>query len=418
MNQTDSLERDLTAWFVDSAAPRTPGYVDDILRRTADTRQRPRWTFLERWLPMTAVTTRAAPVRRIPWRTVGLVALLILAIALAAMLVAGSQRRLPAPFGPAANGLMVYSKDGDIFAVDPVAGTRRPIVAGPANDEAPAWSLDGTRLAFHRAASGGSQVVIADADGSHEVIAKGEPFIDLNTFAWSPDGHSIAVTSSIGGVRTISIIDTSDGTVRTLDVGMPAEQAYWRPPDGRDLLFLGRDSPDFGLFLVAPDGSDLREIPLPNGDRTAILPGGWLSNGERFAFHQLTPDHTAYRTHFVDVNGDGEVVIGSSDGDAFSAGFPLLSNDGTRVVFLDGGGPCDCKNWLSVASTSGGPSTRLTPDYPAPYGIGYDWSPDDTRIITSPASGGQTTLLDPNGGPPETPPWVSEGWSSWQRVAP
>ena len=412
MNQTDGLERDLTAWFVDTATPRTPEYIDDILRLTADSRQRPRWTFLERWLPMTAVTTRAAPVRRIPWRTVGLVTLLILAVALAAVLFAGSQRRLPAPFGPAANGLMVYSKDGDIFSVDPVSGTRRAIVTGPTSDHDPNWSLDGTRVAFLRDAGGGVNLVIDDADGSHEVIAKGDPFIEINTVEWSPDGRSLAVTSSIGGVRTISIIDTSDGSVRTLDVGVPAEEVSWRPPDGRELMFLGRDSPNFGLFLVARDGSDLREIDLPDGDRTWIFPVGWLPTGERIAYHRLEPGSTTLRIHIADLDGGHEVVIA---GDPLNAGFGHLSNDGTKVVFLDGG---DTVNWLSVASTSGGPSRRLTADSPTPYGLGYEWSPDDTRIITSPSSGGTASLLDPNGGPTETPPWVAEGWGSWQRVAP
>ncbi len=248
--------------------------------------------------------------------------------------------------------------------------------------------------------------------GSHQVVTKTEPLVNVNTVAWSPDGRSIAVTSSIGGVRTISIIDTSDGSVRTLDVGVPAEEVSWRPPDGRELMFLGRESPNFGLFLVARDGSDLREITLPDGDRTWIFPVGWLPSGERIAYHRLEPASNRLRIHIADLDGGHEVVIA---GDPLNAGFGHLSNDGTKVVFLDGG---DAVNWLSVASTAGGPSRRLTPDSPAPYGLGYEWSPDDTKIITSPSSGGEASLLDPNGGPTQTPPWVSEGWGSWQRVAP
>ena len=51
MNQTDRIERELTAWFVETAAPRTPEFLDDLLAQTAGSGQRPAWTFPERWLP-------------------------------------------------------------------------------------------------------------------------------------------------------------------------------------------------------------------------------------------------------------------------------------------------------------------------------------------------------------------------------
>jgi hypothetical protein len=52
MSQIDRLERDLTAWFADTALPRTPEYGAEILRQTARMRQRPRWTFPALWLPV------------------------------------------------------------------------------------------------------------------------------------------------------------------------------------------------------------------------------------------------------------------------------------------------------------------------------------------------------------------------------
>ena len=130
MSTTDRLERDLTAWFGETAAPRTPDYTDDILRQTARSRQRPRWTFPERWLPMSVITFGRVTLRPVPWRTVGLLVVLALLLAVAAAVYVGSQRRVPAPFGPAANGLVAYSKDGDIFTVDPTTGLRRAIVTG------------------------------------------------------------------------------------------------------------------------------------------------------------------------------------------------------------------------------------------------------------------------------------------------
>ncbi len=77
--------------------------------------------------------------------------LLLVAIAL----YAGSRPRVPPPFGPAANGLVAYAQDGDIYTVDPVTGTRHLIMTGRDIDSDPRWSPNGLRLAFLRVSGDG-----------------------------------------------------------------------------------------------------------------------------------------------------------------------------------------------------------------------------------------------------------------------
>jgi hypothetical protein len=123
------FERDLPLILDDIAAGAYPDYIDDVLSTTARGRQRPGWTFPERWLPVDLVTTRV-PTTRMPWRQLGVLALLALLIAAAIGLYAGAtQVRVPAPFGPAGNGLIAYAAGGDIFTADPVTGDSRAIVA-------------------------------------------------------------------------------------------------------------------------------------------------------------------------------------------------------------------------------------------------------------------------------------------------
>ena len=158
MSTTDRVERDITAWFGETAAPATPDYTDDILRQTAVSRQRPRWTFPERWLPMSVITFGRVNLRPVPWRAVGLLAVLGLLLAVAAALYVGSQpQRLPPPFGAAANGLVAYSKDGDIYTVDPATGTRAAIVTGATSRRRPRRSRStepGSRSPGRRATAG------------------------------------------------------------------------------------------------------------------------------------------------------------------------------------------------------------------------------------------------------------------------
>ena len=122
MSERSYTEGELAQWLETTGITPRPDYVDDLLTRTARSRQRSAWRFPERWLPMD-LTARAPTItgRQVPLRLIGLVALVVLALAVGAALFVGSQRRLPAPFGPAANGLIVYAAP-----TDPRGRTRLP----------------------------------------------------------------------------------------------------------------------------------------------------------------------------------------------------------------------------------------------------------------------------------------------------
>jgi sugar lactone lactonase YvrE len=140
MTPIDRLERRLPDGLTDLADPRVPSYLDDILADTARKRQRPAWSFLERWLPMTLVLRRpaTAPPLRAAWVLI-LAAALALALAGGA-LVAGTRMLLS---GPPNNGPLAAMpptacppgtvlKSGDIATI---AGTG---VAGNSGDDGPA----------------------------------------------------------------------------------------------------------------------------------------------------------------------------------------------------------------------------------------------------------------------------------------
>ena len=127
----DRFEQDLPDLLAELAPRAVPDYRDDIVRQTTHMRQRPAWTFPERWLPMSVLTTRASAAPPIRWRIVGLVALLLLTLAAGLAFVAGSQRHLPAPFGLADNGLVTYEVNGDIYTADPVTGVAKAVTTGP-----------------------------------------------------------------------------------------------------------------------------------------------------------------------------------------------------------------------------------------------------------------------------------------------
>src|SRR3954449_13321455 len=167
MMPKDLVDRRLPLLFDDLAQPRVPDYFDDLLGLTARTRQRPAWVFPKRWLPMLEIA-RQPVVAQPPWRALGLL-LLLLSIVAAGVFFAATRPKPPPLFGPAGNGLIVMSRDGDILTTDPRSGVETVIVAGPETDRDPVWSQDGTKVIFRRdapGAPGAGVVMTARANGT------------------------------------------------------------------------------------------------------------------------------------------------------------------------------------------------------------------------------------------------------------
>ena len=193
------------------------------------------------------------------WRTVGVLALLL--VLLAAVLVAvGSQHRLPPPFGLAANGLITYAKDGDIHVRSAGGGSDRIVVSGPELDGVPSFSRDGTHLVFFRFTEDGSEtasMMLADPDGAN--IRMLLPDARFESITWSPSGTELAVIVDNGGVGELRILNVDGGaSPRTLEMSVePHGWVDWRPPDGRELVFRGRTGADaFAIYTVRPEGGE------------------------------------------------------------------------------------------------------------------------------------------------------------------
>ena len=84
---------------------------------------------------LTARATSFAPPRL--GRVIAIAILVLALVALTIVAIGSRQHRVPPPFGPARNGEIVSSADGDIFLVDPVMHSSSPLIAGPTFDFGP-----------------------------------------------------------------------------------------------------------------------------------------------------------------------------------------------------------------------------------------------------------------------------------------
>jgi Tol biopolymer transport system component len=395
MNPSARLELDLTDWLRETAMPHTPDYTEEIIEETARVRQRPRWTFVGRWMPLPNVRPSfLAEGRRVLTAVTLLVVLALILAAVAAFV--GSRRTVPAPFGLAGTGLMVVSDGGDIVVVDHTTRVARSIVAHDAVDRDPRWSPDGTRLSFIRESSNGQVVVITDATG--QTIAISKPFADFDpdSLTWAPNGREIAIATQ-GEHPAIVLIDAATGASREIEVDYLMFEVFWRPPDGRQLLFRTGSAPG-GLAIVSiADGSTV-PVPTSGDDREDLRPLGWTPDGRSVLYQHNSTDAQSF---VVDVATGAETRL--------AVGYGHISNGGTRVAGVNGAGQ------FCVVAINGGPCDVIESpvQVAGAHGASVSWSPDDRWIAISLSP---VWLVDPMG--VERPRIVADGGpATWQRLA-
>jgi len=421
------FEQDLPDLLEKLALGPTPDYRDDIVQRTARVRQRPAWTFLERWIPMATFTARTAALPPIPWRTIGLLALLILVLAAGALLLTGSpQRPLPKPFGLAANGLVVYSADGDIYTVDPVSTITRAVVTGPDQDLDPVWSLDGAHFAFQRKTTSGTQLYVARSDGRDLTLVTPEPLPLLTpTFvaypsplhAFSPDGRELLVAARCGPTW---IAKTDGSGIRKLDGVLTDGEFDFRPPDGAQIAFVTCDESAVGV--ANSDGSGFRQLAGPKPPFRYGTPS-WSPNGSLLAYHiwdPLAPQWTV-RTRIVGADGTADRPLRAAPVGDFDGG-PEWSNDGKRLVIGAGYADEIYAVVLSVNGSDAGVRSNTALVTSIQCCSAFEWAPDDAFVLVTPVGPGgppaRQTLLDPDTGVMRPASWTTSSQPSWQRLEP
>ena len=427
------FERDLPLILDDIAAGAYPDYIDDVLSTTARGRQRPGWTFPERWLPVDLVTTRV-PTTRMPWRQLGVLALLALLIAAAIGLYAGATRvRVPAPFGPAGNGLIAYAAGGDIYTADPVTGASRAIVASTGTDLGPRFSRDGRQIIFQRSIDGDrSELYVVRPDGTELALLTPEPVRltpselgePWEQYQFSPDGRSVLIAAE-SGIR----IAQSDGSGEptAILVGMAVTEPSFRPPDGREILFVGNPGGGgHGLFAVDTAAGKVRTIfSAPQG--FDLGGANWSPDGSRIAYWMWggpgSDTAITARTHIINADGTGDRLLDIPPGAFWMMGSDW-SNDGTRLLLLRG-----YSIGVDAVRPAVAPTDGSSVGVEIPYGgslieecCGYfEWAPDDTRILGRPTDAtrrpGQQVIIDPTTATYRTAPWASTSDPAWQRVA-
>lgn len=386
---------------------------------------------------MDLVTNAAPGAPRVPWRTLGVLAVIAALLATALAVYVGSQRRLPEPFGLAANGQIAYSDRGDIYVRDSVDGPARLLIGDPATDNLALFSPRGDRLLVLRDVGDGEDVLLTRSDGTDARRLAG-PYAGIDWFDWSPDQSAIAIGYTLDGVPSIDMVATDGSGARRL-VDFPAMSPTWRPPNGDQLVFRGQEDGRWGLYLVDVAGGEPVRLDLTQQGLEAstydLTDPAWSPTGDRLAFHTLvnlplsqlgTP---GFRITIATIGPTGAVLDQNAlefdmrADDELNAAF---TPDGSRIVFQQrfGWTPADpatgtpTVDRLFIAPADGsGPARDLGITSTNGDGLSYTVTPDGRSLIAHLSAERADWLIDPNAGTAVVTDLASTSGVSWQRRA-
>ena len=240
-------------------------------------------------------------------------------------------------------------------------GEAKVLWDGPTNGGL-SFSPDGSALAVD---SIGPVQIVSFPSGSRRPLEPGGPV--LTAPSWFPDNRHVAVALRLGaGDRvTLVIVDTIDGTRRTIGVGATGFASPSVSPDGKRIAY------ESGQF-----GWDVLEISIPDGEVRTLVSGGisrtpdWAPSGTHFIFSVPTGEGTGIVDQQAGVEGFSRRL-----GDARGRD-PQWSPDGGRFVFSR---ELDRVSSLMLANAAGTGIVQLDS---IRFGTlrGMSWSPDGQWI--------------------------------------
>ena len=353
----------------------------------------------------------------------GLVAMLVIALLAAALLI-GSRPRVPNPFGPARNGLIAYDRNGDLYVGDPVTGASTLIVGTADTDGLPAFSPDGTHIAFIRQSPGRPpfDIVVVDASGRDPTVVSPAPMADIVWLDWTPDSRAVIFISPTTGYALQRAAADGSG-VTTLVDDMAVDGPVFRPPDGGRILFRGMDSHGVGLYTMRPDGTHLTVLIPPETSQNMdfdLREPRWSPDGTLIAYQRWSDDLGQMRVYVMNADGTGSRPLPHAP-DAWYEGWPVWSPDGTRLaiqrIFKDGSAAAKAGIPFALVAADGRADAMAIGPPMSGSGLRIEWSPDGTVLLAKSDTHRQV-FIDPGGGPPEPAAWDSTAFPAWQRLAP
>ncbi|PYJ09636.1 MAG: hypothetical protein DMF06_09395 [Verrucomicrobia bacterium] len=265
----------------------------------------------------------------------------------------------------------VFEVGYQIFVMNADGSNQTAVSSSYGDDTEPAWSSDGTRIAFTNAPRPmgpppypppTSYIIVRQIGSLHQALPAPTPTLDSDP-TWSPDDTRIAFTSQNEGYDQIYVMDANGSNLGNLTNNPAGDfQPAWSP-DGTKIAFTSERDGDPEIYVM--DATSLNQTRLTNNPAQDFRPA-WSPDGTKIAF---ASDRDGNSEIYV-MNADGSNVINLTNNPA-SDSDPAWSPDGTKIAFATNR---DGNSEIYVMDANGANPTNLT-NYP-----GTDKQPNWQRM--------------------------------------
>jgi TolB protein len=220
----------------------------------------------------------------------------------------------------------------EIFIMDYDGANARRITIGTNSSIAPSWAPDGQSLAYSAWRPSGEFGTFQDVviswiyKGTREYPAKGNPEKQSYLPAYSPDGSRIAFTLSVGGNQEIYVMNRDGSNPRRLTNHPEIDTSPTWSPTGAQIAWVSGRSGNPNVYVMNSDGTGQRKL---TNETWADRPTWSREPFNEIAYAARTGPGFDIKIYSF-ANGDAKRItdgIGSNESPAFSA-------NGRHVAFV------------------------------------------------------------------------------------